>query len=82
MSAHMNGRTPLNTVPVETWGSRVLRTNMFIPTGGLIRPISTTQTMMIPNQIGSNPRCTITGKNTGIVRRTIESSSIAVPRRT
>ena len=28
---------------------------MFIPTGGLMRPISTTHTMMMPNQIGSKP---------------------------
>src|SRR5260370_41341468 len=45
-SAHMNGSTPLNTVPVDTSGSSVLSTNMFIPTGGLISPISTTHTMM------------------------------------
>src|SRR2546425_5905628 len=74
-SAHMNGITPLNTVPVDTSGSRVLSTNMFIPTGGLINPISTTQTMMMPNQTGSNPSCTMTGKNTGMVSRTIDSRS-------
>src|SRR6185436_4247197 len=43
-SAHMNGITPLNTVPVLTSGSSVRSTNMFIPTGGLINPISTTHT--------------------------------------
>ena len=29
---------------------------MFIPTGGLMRPISTTHTMMMPNQTGSKPQ--------------------------
>ena len=78
----MNGSTPLNMVPVLTSGSSVRSTNMFMPTGGLMSPISTTHTMMMPNQIGSKPRCTITGKNTGIVSRIIDSSSMAVPSRT
>ena len=52
---------------------------MFIPTGGLIKPIWTTITTMIPNQIGSNPSVVTTGKNSGTVRRIIDSSSIAVP---
>ena len=75
----MNGMTPRKTVPVVTSGSSVLRTNRFMPTGGLMSPISTTQTMMMPNQTGSKPRCTTTGKNTGIVSSTIDSSSMAVP---
>jgi hypothetical protein len=52
---------------------------MFMPTGGLMSPISTTQTMIIPNHTGSKPSWTITGKNTGMVRRIIDSSSMAVP---
>ena len=52
---------------------------MFMPTGGLMSPISTTQTMMMPNHTGSRPRCTITGKNTGMVSSTMDSSSMAVP---
>ena len=51
-----------------------------MPTGGLMRPISTTTTIRMPNQIGSTPRCTMSGKNTGTVSRIMESSSIAVPR--
>jgi hypothetical protein len=81
-SAHMNGMTPRKTVPVDTSGSSVLRTKRFMPTGGLMSPISTTQTMMTPNQTGSTPSCTTTGKNTGIVSRIIDSSSMAVPRAT
>src|SRR6185369_13564300 len=79
-SAHMNGSTPLKMVAVLSSWMSVRRTNMFMPTGGLMSPISTTHTMMIPNQIGSKPRCTITGKKTGIVSRIIDSSSMAVPR--
>src|SRR5439155_7868272 len=78
-SAHMNGSTPLKMVAVLSSGMSVRSTNMFMPTGGLMSPISTTQTMMMPNQMGSKPRCTTTGKNTGIVSRIIDSSSIAVP---
>ena len=33
-SAHMNGSTPLKTVPVLTSGRSVRSTNMFMPTGG------------------------------------------------
>src|SRR5215470_10239107 len=78
-SAHMNGSTPLKMVAVLSSGMSVRSTNMFMPTGGLMSPISTTQTMMMPNHTGSKPRCTTTGKNTGIVSRIIDSSSIAVP---
>ena len=61
----MNGSTPLKMVAVLSSGMSVRRTNMFMPTGGLMRPISTTHTM--------------TGKKTGIVSRIIDSSSMAVP---
>jgi hypothetical protein len=43
-----------------------------MPTGGEIRPISTTATMMMPNQTGSKPMLTTSGKNTGTVSRLIE----------
>ena len=75
----MKGSTPLKMVAVLTSGISVRSTNMFMPTGGLMRPISTTHTMMMPNQTGSKPRCTMTGKKTGIVSRIIDSSSMAVP---
>src|SRR5258706_180938 len=81
-SAAMNGITPWKMVRVGTCGRSVLSTNRFMPTGGLIRPISTTTTIRMPNQIGSTPRETMTGKKTGTVSRIIDSSSIAVPSRT
>src|SRR6185436_978546 len=44
----MNGSTPRKMTRVGTCGSRVLRTNRFMPTGGLMSPISTTTTMRMP----------------------------------
>src|SRR2546423_1765232 len=52
-SANMKGSTPWNTVRVGTCGNRALMTNRFMPTGGLINPISTTTTIRMPNQMGS-----------------------------
>ena len=49
----MNGVTPRKTVAIETCRSRFFTTKMFMPTGGLISPICTTITTMMPNQIGS-----------------------------
>ena len=45
-----------------------------------MRPISTTTTIRMPNQTGSRPSGTMSGKNTGTVSRIIDSSSMAVPR--
>ena len=80
MSAYRNGITPFQIELVGTSGSMLLITKMFMPTGGLIMPISTTQTISTPNQTGSSPRCLISGKKIGTVSRIIDSSSIAVPR--
>src|ERR1044071_4480760 len=79
-STATNGITPRKMVRVCTCGSSVLRTKRFMPTGGLMRPISTTTTMRMPNPTGSSPICTIRGKKSGTVSRIMESSSIAVPR--
>ena len=57
-----------------------LITNKFIPTGGETNPNSTTMTANIPNQTGSIPASTITGKKTGIVKNNIAKESITVPR--
>src|SRR2546426_8460261 len=78
-SAHMKGSTPLKMVAVLTSGISVRSTNMFMPTGGLMGPISTTPTMMMPNHIGSKARGTMTGENTGMATRIIADASIAVP---
>ncbi len=42
-------------------------------------PISTMHTMRIPNQMGSSPGPTISGKKIGTVSRIMGSSSMAVP---
>ena len=55
-------------------------TNMFMPTGGLIRPIITTKTRTIPNHTGSKPKLTTKGKNTGSVSSTMDNSSMAAPK--
>src|SRR5204863_4796060 len=52
-STSTNGITPRKMVRVGTCGSRVLSTKRFMPTGGLMRPISTTTTMRMPNHTGS-----------------------------
>src|SRR3989440_575074 len=71
-SATLKGSTPRNTVPIVRWRSRLFTTKMFIPTGGLIKPICTTITMMMPNQTGSKPSAVTTGKKSGTVRRSNE----------
>ena len=48
-----------------------------MPTGGVIRLISITQTIRMPNQTGSKPRPWTSGKKIGTVSSIIESDSIA-----
>ncbi|MNN90471.1 hypothetical protein D3C81_2084240 [compost metagenome] len=58
-----------------------MMTNRFMPTGGVIRPSSTATTMMMPNQIGSKPKCTITGNTIGTSRIIIAIDSSTQPSR-
>src|SRR6266702_1798691 len=78
-SVATNGITPLKMVENETSFTTLLMTKTFMPTGGWIRPSSTVITMMTPNQIGSNPRCVMTGKMIGTVRMIIAMASIRQP---
>ena len=82
MSATTKGHTPRKMVVKGTLGNSTLSTNRFMPTGGEIMPISTMVTIRIPNHTGSNPKPVMTGKNTGMVKSTIDSSSITRPRAT
>ena len=50
------------------------------PTGGVIRLISITRVMMIPNQIGSNPISITIGKTIGMVSTMIARPSIKQPK--
>ena len=78
-SVMINGMTPLKMVVKLTSLITLFITNTFIPTGGWIRPSSTVITMITPNQIGSKPRCVITGKMMGMVRMIIAIASIRQP---
>ena len=51
----INGRIPLNIVPIGISGAQPEMTKTLIPTGGVICPISIIITMTTPNQMGSKP---------------------------
>ena len=53
--ANQNGQMPRKIVFIGTSGAMPLTTNTLMPTGGLIRPISSTITIRTPNQIMSKP---------------------------
>ena len=53
MSTIQNGVTPLKMVASRTSGSMPLRTKTLSPTGGVIRLISVTTTITMPNQIST-----------------------------
>src|SRR5690606_21333414 len=79
MSATTKGHTRRKIWFSGTWGSKALMTKRFMPTGGEIMPISITVTISTPNHTGSKPRPVMTGKNTGMVSSTMDSSSITRP---
>ena len=56
ISAHQNGVTPRNTVALLRSFTMPVKTNTFMPTGGVIKLISVATTTIIPNQIGSIPK--------------------------
>ena len=57
------------------------RTKRFIPTGGVIMPISASVTSSTPNQIGSRPSAPTSGYTAPSVSRIIDRLSIRQPRR-
>lgn len=61
ISAHQNGVTPLKIVPAFTFFNTALKTNTFIPTGGVIKLISVTTTTTMPNQTRSKPKLATSG---------------------
>lgn len=67
--------TSSNDIPVMPF-----ITNKFIPTGGVIIPISTNKVADTPKKIGSNPSAVSTGKRNGIVTTTILTGSIKQPK--
>ena len=74
-----NGRTPLNIVLM---GTSVIedKTKTFIPTGGVINPISMSKTTITPNQMGSNPIDFTIGIIKGTVITIAELISKNIPR--
>src|SRR5690606_38390801 len=63
----MKGSTPRTTAPMEMSGVTERITNRLTPMGGVIRPISTTTTIRMPNHTGSKPRAVMIGKKIGTV---------------
>ncbi|MNL85287.1 hypothetical protein D3C87_2135520 [compost metagenome] len=63
----------------------LLITNRFMPTGGVMRPTSTTMSTRMPNQIanssGVRPKSSAVtmGKNTGMVSRIMDNESMKHP---
>ena len=82
-----NGITPLNVSIIGTSFAIELITKTFIPTGGVIRPTSTTISDTIPNQSFTSStgipksRLAIIGQKIGTVKRIIDRLSIINPRR-
>ena len=79
MSAAKKGRMPRMIVACRSPGATPWMTKRFMPTGGVISPISATVTSRMPNQIGSKSSARITGKTNGTVSRIMESASMKQP---
>ena len=60
-SETIKGATPRNMSLSLMCGAIALMTKIFIPIGGVIKPSSTVNTAIIPNQTGSNPSATMMG---------------------
>jgi len=81
------GKTPLKVSLIGISPAILLMINAFNPTGGVIKPTSTTINVKIPNQIAVSswdiPKSSwiITGKKTGIVSKIIAKLSIKQPRK-
>ena len=80
-----NGTTPRNVSTIGTSLASELITNTFNPTGGVISPISTTLSVMMPNQIlrssGFRPKSSAAtiGQKIGMVIRIMASESMTQP---
>ena len=77
-STPANGADPFTTSSKERFVIPLI-TNKFIPTGGVIIPISTQSVETTPKKIGSNPSVVRAGKTKGMVTTTILTGSIKQP---
>ena len=71
------GVVPTVTSRAPAPGMRFWMTKRFRPTGGVMKPISSQTTMMMPNQTGSKPRPVMRGKRMGSRMIITDSSSSA-----
>ena len=82
----MNGITPLNVEESGVSFAIEFMTKRFIPTGGVIKPTSTTMSTSIPNQSANSslpsPKSSADtmGKKIGMVSKIIDRESITHPR--
>ena len=79
MSAIKKGAIPLKIDASGTSGIIDFITKTFSPIGGVIKLISTTITITMPNQIRLNPIASTKGTKIGTVRKIIARPSIIVP---
>ena len=86
ISVIRNGNTPLKVSDILTSPAILFIMKTFNPTGGVIRPTSTTINVNIPNHIAVSSgvipksKVMIKGKKTGMVRSIIAKLSIRQPR--
>ena len=76
----VNQIMPLNISCIGTSGVMVLTINTFVPMGGVTIAISVMMTTKTPNQTGSIPRLSVTGKKKGIERTSIPKISSIIPK--
>jgi len=79
ISATKKGAIPLKIDARGTSGIIDFITNTFRPIGGVIKLISTTITITIPNQTRLKPIASTKGIKNGTVRKIIAKPSITVP---
>ena len=86
ISLNRNGITPENVSVNGISPAILLMINAFKPTGGVIKPVSTTINVKIPNQMATSSglrfksRAITKGKKIGIVSRIIARLSMIHPR--
>jgi len=78
-NAIRKGNIPLKMVSKGTSSATPLMIYTLIPTGGVMTPISPTNTMITPNHMGLKPSSTITGYRIGTVRVIRARESIKQP---
>lgn len=76
----MNRKAPLKMSVSSSSLVTPFRTKTFMPIGGEMRAISTTNTMMTPNHTKSNSNAAKTGMRIGMVTTIMARESMSAPR--